>query len=192
MSKITLKAVVMVINIHIFFGLQFSAADDRLEYLKGLYGFTNWAGNTETNYSFYVTNWVPLFSSFGVTNLDSNNEGAWANGLKDSSYLFRPTNAPDAMVDLRVYERESVVSAHNAMMGQFIYCAAVQPFTLGVTNTAKVGDRCYIGYPINACRHIWFVRNNVFISISSDQPDFSVKSIAEDLDSQLKVISAGN
>jgi hypothetical protein len=173
-------------------GQVLSFADDFVDDLKGRYGFTNWVGNTETNYSCLVTNWVPTFATFGVTNLISTQEGTWANGSKDSAYFFHPTNKPDATVDLRVQERPGVTDAHNAMMELFGNCSAIQPFPLGTTNTVKVGDRCYLGYPTNAYNRIFFVRNNVFLSVSANQTNCSVQAIAEYLDNQLKAISVGN
>lgn len=173
-------------------GQVLSFADDFVDDLKGRYGFTNWVGNTETNYSCLVTNWAPTFATFGVTNLISTQEGTWANGSKDSAYFFHPTNKPDATVDLRVQERPGVTDAHNAMMELFGNCSAIQPFPLGTTNTVQVGDRCYLGYPTNAYNRIFFVRNNVFLSVSANQTNCSVQATAEYLDNQLKAISVGN
>jgi hypothetical protein len=121
--------------------------------------------------------------------LISTQEGIWANGSKDSAYFFHPPNNPDATVDLRVQERPGVTDAHNAMMEVFGNCSAIQPFPLG---TVKVGDRCYLGYPTNAYNGIFFVRNNVFLSVSADQTNCSIETIVGDLDNQLKAISVGN
>lgn len=164
-------------------------ADEFVDDLKGRYGFTNWVGTTETNYFCLVSNWVPTFATFGVTDLISTQEGTWANGSKDSAYFFHPTNKPDATVDLRVRERPTVTDAHSTMIEVFGNCSALQPFPLG---TVKVGDRCYLAYPTNAYNSIFFVRNNVFLSVSANQTNCSIRTIVEDLDSQLKAISAGN
>ena len=164
-------------------------ADEFVDDLKRCYGFTNWVGNTETNYSCLVTNWVPNFTMFGVSNLISALEGPWANGSKNSDYFFHPTNKPDAIVHLRVQETPSVTDAHNVMMNVFGTCSAIQPFHVGTTNALKVGDRCYLGYPPNTYSGIFFVRNNVFIIVSAGSTNYSVRTIAVDLDNQLKAIS---
>lgn len=166
-------------------------ADDFVDDLKCRYGFTNWVGNTEINYSCLITNWTPTFASFGVTGLIATHKGLWANGSKNSTYFFHSVDTQNAIIDLRVQECRSVVEAHAAMMEVFGNCSAIQPFPVGTTNTVKVGDRCYIGYPTNACSRIFFVRNNVFLSIAADQTNFPVQTIAENLDNQLKVISSG-
>lgn len=166
-----------------------SFADEFVDDLKKCYGFTNWVGSTETKYSCLVTNWVPNFTTLGVSNLISAQEGTWYNGSKNSAYFFHPTNMPDATVDLRVQERPSVTEAHNAMMDVFSNCSAIQPFPIGATNTVKVGDRCYFGYPPNTYSSIFCVRNNVFLTISADLTNCSVRAIAVDLDNQLKAIS---
>jgi len=192
MTNNTIKTIALVVGILACLGRMSSRADDFVDDIKGRYGFTNWVGNTETNYSRLVTNWVPTFATFGVTNLISTQEGAWANGIKDSAYFFHPTNNFEATVDLRVQERQGVTDAHNAMMETFGNCSAIQPFPLGMTNTVKVGDRCYLGYPTNAYSHLFFVRNNVFLSVSADQTNCSVRAIAGNLDNELKSLSAGN
>lgn len=167
-------------------------AVDFFDDLKIRYGFADWSGNTETNYSRLVTDWVPTFTMFGVTNLISNQEGAIVNGIKNSAYFFHPTNAPSAIIDLRISEQQSVIGAHNMMMETFSNCSAIQPFSLGTTNTVKVGDRCYLGYPTNSYSQIYFVRNNVFVSISTAQSNCPVQIIADDLDNDLKTKSMDN
>ena len=164
-------------------------ATDFISDIKALYGYTNWVGQTETHYSCLVSNWAPTFMALGVTNLIANQEGQWDSGAKDSAYFFHPTNNPDSTVALRVQERPGVTNAHNAMMEVFGNCSAIQPFPLG---PVKVGDRCYLGYPTNAYNSIFFVRNNVFLSVSANQTNCSVRAIVEDLDNQLKVLSKGN
>lgn len=190
--KKSIKRTMCVLGVSAAFGCMPLLADDFLDDLKGRYGFTSWVGGTETNYVSLITNWVPAFVRFGVTNLISDQGGVWASGVKDSAYFFHPTNSPNAIVDLRVQVRQGITDAHHAMMEAFGNCSASQPFPLGTANTIKVGDRCYLGYPTNVYNHVFFVRNNVFISVSSDQTNCSVEVIAVCLDNELKTISTGN
>ena len=183
------NSVVLAVAMVLSFGQVPTFADEFSDHLNISYDFTNWVGKTEINYSCLVTNWVPQFSAFATTNLIAKEEGIWINRLKDSDYFFHPTGGSDATVSIRIKERPSVADAHMAMMETFGNCSAIQPSPLGTTKTLKIGDRCYLGYPEKAFSHIFFVRNNVFISISSNRTNCPVNTIAADLDDQLLSLS---
>ena len=192
MKMSSLRKTVFGLSFLLISGHMLACADEFLEDLKLDYGFANWVGNTEINYSCLVTNWVPAFAAFGVTNLISNLEGTRENGEKDSVYLFHPTNALNTIIKVQVNERQSVADAHQAMMEDFNTCSAIQPFPLGNADLVKIGDRHYTGYPVNSYRCVFFVRNNVFIYVSAGLTNYSVQAIATELDNELKIISIGS
>jgi len=192
MSKRAFNLVVYICVIIGFSGFGKSQDSSRLAHIKTQYNFTNWVGTTKTNYTFLATNWVPNFSSIGITNFILRDEGVWTNNRKESVYLFHPTSNLNVIIDCRIYEREGVTNAQDAMMEDFATCAAIQPFPSGASNGVNVGDRCYLGYPTNVNADIVFSRNNVFVTVLVDATNYSIKSIAEEMDNQIKNISTGN
>jgi hypothetical protein len=153
-----------------------------LDMLKGLYAFESWAGHTKAHYQHPVTNWVPDFASIGVTNFVVRDEGVWTNFQKYSDYLFHPPDAPATYVKLGIVERQDVTNAHLAMLENFQFAAAPQPFPLGLALGIDIGDRCYLGWGVVG-GSVDFVRNNVFVSLSAT--DYSVIKFGEQLDSEL-------
>ena len=72
------------------------------------------------------------------------------------------------------------------MIEFFTFCEALQPFPLGSSRGVDIGDRCYLGHSgDSAIPSLAFVRNNVFVDVSSESGDYSVLRLAERLDSEL-------
>ena len=156
--------------------------------LKELYQFQNWAGSTKTNYVHVIQNWTTDISTYGATNFFINPK--FSNGLiiGPGDCFFQPTNMLDS-VRLRIVESPSVLDAHIMMMQFFDNCSAKQPFQTGESIGVKLGDHCYAGYPIGTTNSLFFVRNNMFIFISSGEPPESVYDIANKIDQQLLKLS---
>jgi len=157
---------------------------DPVEPFKLMYGFETWAGQTTLRYERQVTNWVPDFSSMGITNFVLRDEDVWTNSQKYSEYSFHPADAPTVFVRLKTCEVQDVTNAHLAMLNYFAVCAAPQPFPLGSSLGVDIGDRCYLGWGV--VDSVCFVRNNVFVFLTGG---YSVLSLAERLDSELVVRS---
>lgn len=160
-----------------------------LAYVTGIYGFTNWAGTTVTNYSRTVTNWIPDFSVVGETNVAAPYQSPWTNGEKNATYLVHPDANPTETWDVRVRERGSVAEAHMAMMQDFAMSMARQPFPSGISNGVSLGDVCYLGYPATAQTAVVFSRNNILLVISTDPTGGSVTNLAAALDQQILGLS---
>jgi hypothetical protein len=82
---------------------------------KYKYGYTNWAGNTVTNYGHILTNWVPDFGSHGATNVFTTNENQVAGIVIHRMYGIEDTEA-QAIFNLRITECMNVLSAHDALI----------------------------------------------------------------------------
>jgi hypothetical protein len=156
-----------------------------LDELKELYQFNNWAGSTRTNYLHLIKDWEINFESCGVTNLLTEPLISSEQNMRESIYFFQPTNMVNE-IDLRVLETPSVLDAHETMMEFFENCSAWQPFQTGESIGISLGDRCYAGYPIGLTNSVFFVRNNIFVTITSGT---SVYEIAKKIDQQFLTIS---
>ena len=157
------------------------ANDFLLDSIKEIYQYETWSGTTKTNYQKIIKNKPPEFNNFGTTNIAVQNGEISSDGFLESFYIFKTTNMPDD-VYLRVYETSSVLDAHEALMFFFNNCSAIQPFQTGKSIGVNLGDHCFAGYPMGATNSLFFVRNNVFIDITSGS---SVYEIANKIDQQL-------
>ena len=162
------------------------AGDPHLDEIKDLYQFDNWAGSTKTNYLHIVQNWTSDISIYGATNF-FNKPYKTSNHLTIGTgiFMFQPTNML-GRVDLRIFEAPSVLDAHKMLMEFFYTCSAIQPFQTGESIGVKLGDHCYAGYPIGFTNSVFFVRNNMFVTITSG---VSVYEIAKKIDEQLLTFS---
>ena len=164
------------------------ADDFYLNELKIEYQYDAWAGTTQTNYINLIHNWNFDIFNYGATNnyaqptLSDDPNFYW--GI----YILQPTNLL-CNVDLRFIEASSILNAHEMLMKHFSGCTATQPFPTGASIGINIGDHCYTGYPIGSTNSISFVRNNMFICISSGDPPESVYEIANKIDQQLLTIS---
>jgi len=190
MMKNTAKIGVLTIGILVRLGQIPALADDWLDGTKEAYGFTNWVGQTQTNYTCLVTNWVPNLEACGVTNVAPATTVVTDEGIRDTTYFFSPTNTTNVVIELKVIHALGVTNAHCAMMEKFSLYQAPGVFPLGTTNTIIVGDRCYAS-ATNPCPGVDFVRNNVYVSIDSYEGTCDVRNVAVALDNQLKAISTG-
>ena len=159
-----------------------------LDDMKELYQYDTWAGVTKTDYLHLVKNWAPDILSYGATNLLANPYISSDQNMRESIYFFQPTNMT-SNIDLRILETAGVLDAHEMLMKHFHYCSAIQPFPTGVSIGINIGDHCYTGYPIGSTNSISFVRNNMFVNISSGNPPEPVFEIANKIDQQLLTIS---
>jgi len=159
-----------------------SYADD--SYIKKLYQYEQWGGSTQTNYLRLIEDWIPDFPAYGTTNWISLNREALKRGDL-SHYAFLASNLT-SQVTLRFIETASVIDAHEMLMWFFEHCSAIQPFQTGESIGVFLGDHCYGGYPIGLTNGLFFVRNNMFITITSGS---SVYEIAQKIDQQLLDIS---
>ena len=193
MMRKRMKQVVLAVGIFAYLGQNSAKAIDFVDGRKAQYGFTNWVGITETNYSCLVTNWAPNVAAFGTTNEVDTYDITLTNGVRNADYCFVTSDRTGVVVHIQIYERQGVSNAHNAMMEYFGSCQIGTPFPLGTTNTVRVGDRCYTSYldNSNVCDHVFFVRNNMFLAVRADDENYSVKDIAVTLDNELKAISTG-
>ena len=141
-------------------------ADEMRDLLKPVYNFDQWAGTTKTNYQKTVSDFQPNFEEIGFTqSLSSDNEVTGGENYR--RYRVTKPTETDIILDVRISCRNTVVSAHEAMLEFFTNCAAPQPFPSG--DYLSLGDKCYIGYtPTNAPTFITFARNTVCISVSYD------------------------
>lgn len=162
-----------------------------LEMGKADYGFTNWVGVVATNYARCVTNWTPDWAALGVTNLVLNRTETEAAGKRAGDYAFHPQGAPWGTVALSVLESESVLAAHNVLIGELAESQIGTLFRLGATNGVSIGDRCYLSPSTNLYAGVLFVRNNVVVEVVAWENGHSVTGIAQNLDEQLKARSTG-
>jgi len=161
------------------------ANNPRFERLKDIYQYDKWVGSVQTNYLHSVQNWMPDFTSYGVTNLLTEPYISSSQNMRESIYFFQATNMLEK-IDLRILETSSILDAQEMLMEHFSYCSAIHPFPTGKSIGVNIGDHCYTGYPIGSTNSISFVRNNMFINISSEA---SVYDIANKIDQQLLTIS---
>jgi hypothetical protein len=149
---------------------------------KYKYGYTNWAGNTVTNYGHILTNWVPDFGSHGATNVFTTNENQVAGIVIHRMYGIEDAEA-QAIFNLRITECMNVLSAHDALIKYLSQCADSQPFTNAVDVGQPIGDRGYVG-PGNVSR-VCFVRNNLFVRVHSEEGDKTGFDLAHSVDAQI-------
>ncbi|MEI6972899.1 MAG: hypothetical protein WCL44_15455 [bacterium] len=164
-----------------------------LEDAKACYGFTNWAGQTKTNYVCLATNWVPDLAALSATNVLSQDSDTNASGTVSSTSMFQaPYNAPYTIL-VDAYAELSVTNAQRHMLGYFSGCSW-HPFVEGTSVSVVIGDRCYLGPGTNDTE-VYFVRNNVFVRVNSIEGcgtgRCSVVNLARSLDEQIRKISVG-
>ena len=167
------SGVILAINVTCY-------ADD--VYLKELYQYEQWVGTIKTNYLRIIKIPTIIFNDLNVSEDLT---------IRSGSYMFQPTNTP-FNVHLRVYETPSVLDAHEALIDFFSTCSAIQPFPSGASIGIDLGDHCYTGYPIGETNSVSFVRNNVFVNVSSRKLQSSVYEIAKQIDQHLLSISTSS
>jgi len=173
-----------VICVIFLFNITCRAEVSFLNEIKNLYQFENWAGSTKTNYVKIIQNWEVDISTYGATNFYSKPYLPNSLIIRQGQYVFQPTNMA-SRVYVRVVETPNVLEAHKTLMNHFSLCSAIQPFQTGISIGVNIGDHCYAGYPIGSTNSLTFVRNNMFINISSGNPPESVYEIANKIDQQL-------
>ncbi len=164
-----------------------------LDEMKDWYGFTNWAGQTKTNYVRLATNWVPDLAGLSVTNVLSQDIDTNANGTVSSTSMFQPPNDAPYTILVDAYAELSVTNAQRHMLGYFSGCSW-HPFVEGTSVGVDIGDRCYLGFHTNDTQ-AYFVRNNVFVRVDISEGfstnRYSVVGLARALDEQIRKISVG-
>lgn len=163
-------------------------AEDLADFIKEAYKFNRWAGTTKTNYQKAVSDFQPKLSEIGLSSVRFKDSEIVPNGM-NRRYIVSPPAQTNEVVDIRISCRNSIAAAQNSMMDFFSMCSAIQPFPSGDALSISVGDRCYLGYPTNTVTSIAFVRNTVFVDVTSRGTTNSVLPIATWLDNLIMGLS---
>ncbi len=170
--------------------------DEWMDIYRSRYGFTNWVGQTKTNYVCLATNWVPDLAALAITNVPNRYISTNQYGTVVSDFSFIATNDATVDLNLRTYATRSVTNAHEYIIADFSECTGPDPFVEGGGQGLDIGDRCYIG-PMTNDDCMWFVRNNVLVRLDAHSDDisrtnlYSVVGLARALDEQIRKISVG-
>lgn len=77
---------------------------------------------------------------------------------------------------VRVRGGSSFVEAVRLMMEDFAYSSAFQPFPQPTGVCTNLGDVCYTGYPAGSSGSLKFIRNNIYVFISSSDENWSTNT----------------
>jgi len=184
----TIKSISLISLLSLIVMVIFVCADSHVDAAKQLYEYDQWVGITKTNYTHTLTTFVPDFFGSGYsTNHPPIVDDVEGGGL---SYIYTINNIlNNEIYNIRIDLRNDVVSTHSFLMWLFAYSSAWQPFPLGETKSVYLGDRCYIGHPTNFTKNITFVRNNIYVRLSSNNSTNSVLPFATWLDNKILEMS---
>ena len=148
--------------------------------MSAVYGFEEW--RPRRSYDAVATNWwrSGLLSGIAGANVATN------------AFAVRPLHLDivwegDGQIgegSIRIVETSGFSAAVDAMMQSFSRCSAVQPFPRAQGSIASIGDVCFTSFPQGSSNSLDFVRNNVYVSIDSDNAAVSC-GIAASVDSAI-------
>lgn len=152
---------------------------------------------------FYQTNSFPVPSypalvemgesvnlgDFGFTNMTA---GSSSFVFEESSdCLVRSIGSGDTF---RIQARmgDSFSAATSFMISRFSMMSSTHPLPGLDSSVAAIGDIAYTGWKTNIVSSLFFVRNNVFVRIRSDNQNLSALPLAQHIDDALLFFSTNN
>ena len=161
-------------------------AEDRGQGIIERYHADDWCGKSRVCYSCLVKEWPEQLPA--PMQAVSHERMDFASYKKELFFLADSENS-NRVSRLEVHLAKSVKAAHRSMLTYFSTCAAPQPFPEATEQTGRVGDRCYFGFG-ETWTSVMFVRNNVFVVLSSSGASFSVRKEAEVIDKEILRLSS--
>ncbi|MEI6972764.1 MAG: hypothetical protein WCL44_14760 [bacterium] len=125
MKKLMTRSAVLLVPLVLVFCNSSARADGWLDACKAAYGFTNWVGQTKTNYVRLATNWVPDLAVLSMTNIRSASIETNAGVSVFSMFMCRATNDASVVIDVRTHSCLSVSNAHESLMSFFAVCSGL-------------------------------------------------------------------
>lgn len=104
-------------------------------------------------------------------------------------YFFHPSKATDVIIRLRLNFYKSPQDAFVHLQEMLSYCSAPLPLPSSKEFGFDIGDCCFFGHPHGSFKAVWFIRNNVVVSMRSS---VDIVNVAKCLDRQILSLSTNS
>ena len=105
---------------------------------------------------------------------------------KGVNYVFRPLEYADAIIDLWMHSCESRMEAMERFRNKITGSSGPLPLPSDREYGFDIGDCCYFGHPHGSFKSVFFIRNNVVVSMRSS---VDIVYYAKRLDQQILSMS---